>query len=435
MKPRNKHEKRIIEEMLPRLSKITDKQKAYGIDKALKKRGAISRNKLCCLECGHKWDSLPNEWQNQIAEINPKCPSCKAKLDLFTYNNTHYTDKGILTIIDRVKEFQVVRHIWIEKNYKKKEKSTSHAKEVVQKWIHIPTGKITTVARALNGMMGYRQESWNWGSDLSIKDDRHGMKYSMMYDVVYPYWRVHPEVKRNGLKKNFHNIYPEDLISKLLTDPFIETLMKVEQFNLLYKACYREYDRVKKFWPSIKICLRNNYEMSSDWLDHIELLEELGKDIHSPKYICPENFGLEHQRYIRKKRERDRKEKLDKLMKQISDNEPIYQMQKGHFFGVLFEDKDLKVTALQSVNDFLAESDMLGHCLFVNKYYERKNSLILSARIKGEVIETIEIDLSRMEVVQVRGRNNNETKYNSRIRKLVESNLHVIRDIHLKHAA
>lgn len=440
MKPRNKYEKHIVENLVPRLSKINQKQIDYAIEKTLLKRGAVSRGKFCCLECGHKWDSgLKKDWQVRVAESSPVCPECDQKLHLFNYNKTYHTENGVLLIVDRVKDYQVVRYLWTEKRMMKGSKPLyQFAKEVIQHWVG-PDGTITTMARSVNGMMGHRLESWNWGSEISIKDTSNGLqyRYSPGYNAIYPNWKLTPTLRRNGMKRNLHNVDPETLFSQLITNPIVETLIKSQNKGLLPFACYREKDKVKKYWSSVKICMRNNYKIDNpgDWIDHLELLEHFGKDLHNSKYVCPENFNKEHQKYIRKKAEQNRKMKIDKLIKKISKEEPIFQMQKGHFFGVLFEDKDLKISALKSINDFLTEADILGHCVFVNEYYKKKDSLILSARIEGELIETIEIDLSRMEIVQSRGRNNNESKYNSRIRKLVEKNLHVIQELHIKNAA
>ena len=42
----------------------------------------------------------------------------------------------------------------------------------------------------------------------------------------------------------------------------------------------------------------------------------------------------------------------------------------------------------------------MHHCVFTNEYYLKADSLILSATIDGKRIETIEVSLKRMEVVQ-----------------------------------
>jgi len=72
----------------------------------------------------------------------------------------------------------------------------------------------------------------------------------------------------------------------------------------------------------------------------------------------------------------------------------------------------------------------LKHCLFTNEYYNRENSLILSAKINGISIETIEFSLETMEIIQCRGLKNKATEYNKRIIKLVQANSMEVVKIH-----
>mgnify|MGYP002914621775 FL=1 len=71
------------------------------------------------------------------------------------------------------------------------------------------------------------------------------------------------------------------------------------------------------------------------------------------------------------------------------------------------------------------EGRLMHHC--VGGYHNRKNSLILSARIDGRRIETVEVSLKTFEVVQCRGVCNENTEYHDRIIALVNSNMSLIR--------
>nr|WP_080904111.1 PcfJ domain-containing protein [Parabacteroides sp. Marseille-P3160] len=64
------------------------------------------------------------------------------------------------------------------------------------------------------------------------------------------------------------------------------------------------------------------------------------------------------------------------------------------------------------------------HC--VGGYYSKTDSLILSACIDGKKIETIEISLSKLQVIQSRGVCNKNTKYHNQIINLVENNIPLI---------
>lgn len=55
-------------------------------------------------------------------------------------------------------------------------------------------------------------------------------------------------------------------------------------------------------------------------------------------------------------------------------------------------------------------------------------SFALSARIGGELIETVEVDLKTLKVLQCHGKYNKNTKCHDRIINLVNSNAKLIRE-------
>ncbi|MBR8778945.1 hypothetical protein IX303_001768 [Porphyromonas levii] len=64
----------------------------------------------------------------------------------------------------------------------------------------------------------------------------------------------------------------------------------------------------------------------------------------------------------------------------------------------------------------------MHHCLFASEYHLKPNSLILSATINGKRIETIELNLETLKVVQSRGVCNSTTEYHDQILQLVQQN-------------
>jgi hypothetical protein len=71
----------------------------------------------------------------------------------------------------------------------------------------------------------------------------------------------------------------------------------------------------------------------------------------------------------------------------------------------------------------MEEGDMLHHCIFTNEYYKKPDSLVLSARKDNKPLETIEVSLSKLKVVQCHGACNEPTKYHSTIMELINKNL------------
>ena len=105
----------------------------------------------------------------------------------------------------------------------------------------------------------------------------------------------------------------------------------------------------------------------------------------------------------------------------------MYQKLKAKFFDVEFSDNLIQISVLRSVREFLEEGTAMHHCVYSAKYFLKDDSLILSARVGDEHIETIEISLKKMEIVQSRGVCNKNTEYHDRIIALVKKNMNLIR--------
>jgi hypothetical protein len=217
-----------------------------------------------------------------------------------------------------------------------------------------------------------------------------------------------------------------------MTSPIFETLLKSKRMDF---ATSLPFETIEKLWPQIKIAIKNNYcpENYTDWVDLINLLRQFNKDIHSPKYICPNNLSYEHQKYVRKQRELVQKQQLKEQIEHIQQSESSYIQQKKKYFSINFNNNSFSVVVIKSVKDFMIESNKLNHCLFSNKYYEKEESLILSARTHdNQPIETIEVSLSNFEIIQSRGLNNLPTEYHNQIVELVNENKAKIKKAHLK---
>ena len=70
----------------------------------------------------------------------------------------------------------------------------------------------------------------------------------------------------------------------------------------------------------------------------------------------------------------------------------------------------------------MAEGDLQHHCVFSNSYYGKKDSLVLSARMRDrpdKPVETIEISLVNGQVLQCFGACNSITEHHQEILDLV----------------
>jgi hypothetical protein len=186
--------------------------------------------------------------------------------------------------------------------------------------------------------------------------------------------------------------------------------------------------KIIRNWQAVKVCLKNNYNITdySIWEDYITLLQWFKKDLNCPAFVCPENLNEAHNKLVTKKRDLQRKKYLLKMRAEILQAQESYVEEKKQFFGLCFSDENITIKVLENVQDFVEEGDILRHCVFTNEYFKRKDSLVFSARIGNVPVETIEVSLSRLEILQCRGTKNKLTKHHKQILNLLSKNLYQI---------
>lgn len=107
----------------------------------------------------------------------------------------------------------------------------------------------------------------------------------------------------------------------------------------------------------------------------------------------------------------------------MKKDEADYRQSKSRFFDMELKDDEIVIRPLKSVSEFMEEARLLHHCVFSNRYFAKNGSLILHALIEGVPVETIEVDLSSLEVVQSRAKYNGTSTYHERIVRLMQDNM------------
>ena len=421
MKPRNKFQKQVAElnKQLPTINKT---QQNWAFRHCFK-HYAIKRvdGTNTCTECGHSWKS-----QHDLADTlcGCTCPHCGMKLETLRTRKHIFKQTEYLGIVTTFKGWQVLRFFYMQSYQKKGKPARYFISEVVQRWMN-SQGKSAVLARLRP--MSYWYDTWLFGSDLEIRPDK--ALYDILPTAIYPRQRVLPQIKRNGFKSEYHDLAPFELFHSILTDNKAEILLKTKQFSLLHHFIRARHQNIENYWASIRVCIRNGYTVTdgSMWCDYIDMLRHLGKDIRSPKYLCPISLKAEHDRLQTLLRRQREKEEIERKRKKAIKDEKRFQELKSKFFGIAFTDGIIQVRVLESVQEHLEEGVAMHHCIFSNEYYLKENSLILSATIEGKRIETIEVSLQTLKVVQSRGVCNQNTEYHEQIVNLVNANSRLIR--------
>lgn len=416
MKPKTVLQKKIVR-LSSQLPNLTNVQEEWGKN-LLEKIMYVRSNTFLCMECGEITDS--------VQDIQCVCPNCKADVKgVYSLKRT-YQECNYFSIFTTFKGFQVLRHFHVDKDCSAGQKAKYFIKEVVQSWIS-PGGNIEHIAQLRT--YGYGS-GFSLYSTFELRDKRNGFdKYEITSPNLYPRKRFIPELKRNGFNGQYYQVAPIALFSELLSNSKAETLLKAKQYSLFHSLCTYQSSRVEHFWSSIKICMRNNYYVkdSSLYLDYLTLLELFNYDLRNAKYVCPDNVRQEHDKlHDRRMAEVQRENEAKRRLDNVKDNKKFLKAKKA-YLDIKISDGEIDIEPLKSIQDFIDESDALKHCVYSAKYYNRKDSLILSARINGQRIETVEVSLDKLEVVQSRGLQNNNTEYHDTIVSLVNSNRHLFK--------
>lgn len=417
MKPKNKFQQQVVEAS-KKLPKITDTQIKWAYKNCIEHIGHKSaKGIITCLECNRQWTD-----KEKTAEYC-KCPNCKTKLKIEETRKRSFLDYEYLCIVTACEGYQVLRFVYVECKMKKGEEPKYFNMEVVQRWI-APNGKYATMARLRP--MGFYGHEWSWWTKLEIRPERS--LYNITPTGIYPRQHLIPEVQRSGYNRQFYDLTPFDVFSFLLGNSKAETLLKTGQTELFQYFAYNTRKNINDYWVSIRICLRNGYKIENinEWCDYIDLLCFFGKDLHNAKYVCPKNLKAEHDKYVRKKRELYEQQRREEKRKKALENEKLFQEMKSKFFGIEFTDGFIHVRVLESVDEIMKEGDFMHHCVFTNDYHLKPDSLILSAYTEDKRLETIELSLSKLKILQCQGVCNQNTEYHNRILKLVRKNISLI---------
>lgn len=424
MKPQNKFQTQVVE-VSKTLPKLTKEQIEWGYANGIDHIGhRTEKGVMTCTKCGHSWQGA-GHLVTILTDCN--CPNCNTKLTVETTKKRTFSARYYMTVITAHAGYQVLRSVMLFCSVKVGETPKYDYSEVMQRWI-APNGKHCTFAKLRQTMGTCYYDAWIFHTPLELRHENSNNKfYINVYDkiytgVVYPRMKLISEIKRTGYKKAFYGQKPLDLFRTLLTDSRAETLMKTGYTKLLKRIMDSGWKNIDKYWQSVRICIRNGYKINDAtlWCDYIDFLRFFGKDLYNAKYVCPTDLKAEHDRYMLKKAKADAQAELEKQLEKEAEFKAI----KAKFFGLIFSDGRISVRVLESVQEIVAEGQAMHHC--VGGYSSKEDSLILSATIDGKRIETVEVSITQLKVIQCRGVCNKNSKHHSQILSLVNNNMPLI---------
>lgn len=402
-----------------------------------------NNQEIWCQCCGHREPC--DGWLVMSSEVWI-CPECGAKCEVKNYKDgaIEMNTGSLVSTIEVFKGVQVVRTFEASRcNYNDGGKTRYGITELYQIWM-LENGReiITTIGydRSFNYMR------WHYGAGYSI--GRHNGycggyyafedTYNVNDNFIYPRMLISPFFRRRSIDNDMvrwlirKKVNIPDAFCSMAKDARLETLFKTGYRKLFIRFARKGSD-LDRYWKSINICHRHGYAIDDVilWCDHIDMLVELGMDIHNPKYICPENLRGQHGMLTKRLTKKREKEKLERDIANAAAAEGEYRKMREKFFGLLFRGEHITIVPIRSVKEMAVEGRELHHCVFSMKYYEKKDSLLLSARDNSsqKPVETIELSLKTFEILQSRGNCNHDSPFHDEILSLVNNNIPAIRKL------
>ena len=438
MKPRNEREREVMR-LHACLPVINELQKEWAFDHCFEAIGYISKGIVWCTKCGGLFEQDVAELSVSLKVTDKAvCPHCGKTLELQVSRKRKEEKRNYMTMITTKGKWQVFRHFFVDKtmyrvskNLDGCEKPSFYIWEVVQNWID-EHGNEIVVARPRKPVMGGYYDHWDVRKEMSIKSIRgYYDPYNINVYTEYPRKKVLEKFKRHGYRgKNPSGMSTMDMFKMIVKESMAETLLKAEQYGLLEMMNRR--GRLP-YWHAIKIAMRNGYKLEYRdavlWMDMIDALDYLGKDTHNAHYVCPQDLKNAHNHWIHEKQKKINKEKAERKRKEALYWEKEYKKRRERFYGLSLTDGRIVVEVIKSIKEMQEEADFMHHCVMSGEYYKKEESLIMSAKEQGERLETIEVNLKTMKVVQCFGKFNSLTKRHDDILNIVKNNIKKIAEL------
>ena len=417
MKPRNKKQERILA-LSGQLRPLSNAQMQWALNYTINHFAYRLKNgKAVCLKCGHEWNAN---------EGVCRCPHCGISLEVKTTKERVRKDKSYFNIITAKGGYQVIRMFLMSVELRKGMVAEPSFQEIGQYWLD-ENGTATVVG--LKRTIGWYVDSFDYCSKLELRRDNDAFLF-IADQWVYPRIKVTDTIKRNGFDGHTYDINPLTLFKELLTNPKAETLMKSGDVEMLRYLCHSPFnaDEIDFYWKSIKVAKRAGFEFEDAqmWMDYIKMLERMGKDLHSPVLVAPQDLQTAHDLYSAKVERQRIKAQREEDRKKAEADEAKFEELKGRYIGLVMTDGEIVIHTLNSVAEYYDEGSRQHICVGSAGYYLKENSLVFTAKIKGQTIATIEISLSDYSIIQCRAFANKVCKYQDRIAKIISDNTKMI---------
>lgn len=383
-----------------------------------------------------------NKYEKRVAELNATLSEdiAKSNAELVkqackSWDMSYFC---YFTVHSNMAEFMVRR---LYRVYKFTDKSTDHFffVEIMREFNDGEKKTLFTKKRIAFGVTYF--DTFSFSSEIELKRDYNNYAGNCL---AYCFEMSCESLSEDNASERIKcvQIDPKELGRVICNNPVAENLYKTHDFLFGY-LLWGSY--AKEICRSITLAKRHGFVFTRDntaiWFDMVRAICYCKKDWHNPVFIAPSNLMETHNKFIdmrfrKERRERERRDRqrihleYEANRKQLEKDKSInetYIKRRKKFYDMVLTDGLIECRVLRDVKAFEEEGTAMQHCVFKCKYYEKPYSLILSARIKDQRIETVEVDLSKYTIKQCYGKHDLFTMHHQRILDLVNSQMDTIK--------
>ena len=386
-----------------------------------------------------------NRYEKRVAELNATLSEDIAVKDVEWYKKASKSwDFGhahfcYFTIYTNIKEFEVKR---LYRGYKFTDKSTDHFFFVeIIRCFDDGTNKLYF---AKHRQMGGYYDCFTYNSDIELRGVYKNYANYDITDLFRLSCASHHQSR--GERVGCEWVNPNELAKVICNNPVAENLYKTND-PLFDWLLYESYS--KQICRAITLAKRHGFVFSPNnlslWFDMVRAIIYCEKDWHNPVYIAPKDLQATHDMFVemrhrRREKEREKKRRRAEALRIERETEAVrkqleeditkneaYIKRRKKFYDMVLTDGLIECRVLRDIKAFEEEGVAMAHCVFRCKYYDKPYSLILSARIGDERVETVEVDLLKYQIKQCYGKHDQFTMHHQRILNLVNSQMDTIK--------
>ena len=402
--------------------------------------GILHGDRVTCTHCGGDCgpvlklaDKKEKGYYNYYSpKPNARCPHCHRKLTSIS-NMDYKAWVGYFAQYQRKGDWQVIRMNFVQMMPHKGQMATYKiVPDNYQIWYH-PSGARVTIAHNTSFMPNRKYNPLSEWSDMYVRANNKSEWINYEIDefqvISLAPWFKELIDKKMMTKTDLGEFKKVEskvgLVEKMNTHPYFETLVKQNLVNLAEQISIAD---MRLFAAQIRIAVFRNHLNIQDWSiykDILKFMRELKYDMRSPKYLCPEDIQIWHDRLYGLKQAKDKAEENKKLIETAKRYLDKYVKEHKRFFSIYIPTNDFIIRPIYTPMEMVEEGIHMHHC--VGNYYKYKDSLILVCRTANdERIATIEVNTKEQKIIQIRGLQNSRPKQYDAIEQVLQSRLNDI---------